>query len=150
MGSAAALLFTIIFYLVRRVLTFQDCMNAFPEGFKAMISPVLILTFAWTLSNMTSFIGCERVCQRDFCGKCQSYDGDASGYRVLSSDLPGIFHGNFLGNLRYSASDHSRNQPAVGAIGDHRIRLSGRSWSAAIICSPDFLVPRLSSAGAAV
>ena len=59
MGSAAALLFTIIFYLVRRVLTFQDCMNAFPEGFKAMISPVLILTFAWTLKAMTDSLGAK-------------------------------------------------------------------------------------------
>lgn len=32
MGSAAALLFTIIFYLVRRVLTFQDCMNGVSRG----------------------------------------------------------------------------------------------------------------------
>lgn len=68
MGSAAALLFTIIFYLVRRVLTFQDCMNAFPEGFKAMISPVLILTFAWTLSNMTSLLGAREYVSAIFAG----------------------------------------------------------------------------------
>lgn len=68
MGSAAALLFTIIFYLVRRVLTFQDCMNAFPEGFKAMISPVLILTFAWTLSNMTSLLGAREYVSTIFAG----------------------------------------------------------------------------------
>ncbi|MDO4261355.1 MAG: Na+/H+ antiporter NhaC family protein [Eubacteriales bacterium] len=57
MGSSAALLFTIVFYVVRRTLSFKDCMEAFPEGFKAMISPILILTFAWTLSSLTGLLG---------------------------------------------------------------------------------------------
>ena len=56
-GSAAALILTIIFYLCTRVLTFVECMNALPEGFKSMVPAILILTFAWTLKGMTDSLG---------------------------------------------------------------------------------------------
>ena len=56
-GSAAALLITIIFYLATRVLSFRDCMNAIPEGFKSMVPAILILSFAWTLKAMTESLG---------------------------------------------------------------------------------------------
>ena len=44
MGSSIALLFTFVFYRVRSVMTFQDFAACIPEGFKAMVSPMLILT----------------------------------------------------------------------------------------------------------
>ena len=72
MGSAAALLFTICFYVVRRVLSFKECMEAFPEGFKAMISPVLILTFAWTLSSMTGLLGAREYVSAIFEGSASN------------------------------------------------------------------------------
>ncbi len=56
-GSTVALMITIIFYLATRVLTFKDCMNALPEGFKSMVPAILILTFAWTLKAMTDSLG---------------------------------------------------------------------------------------------
>ena len=56
-GSAVALVFTIVFYLVSGVLSFKDCMNALPEGFKAMVPPIFVLTFAWTLKAMTDSLG---------------------------------------------------------------------------------------------
>ncbi len=57
MGSIFALIITIVFYVVRRVLDFKKCMDCIPEGFKAMVPAILILTFAWTLKNMTSSLG---------------------------------------------------------------------------------------------
>ena len=57
MGSAIALMFTFVFYRVRGVMTFQDFAACIPEGFKAMVSPMLILTLAWTLSGMTGLLG---------------------------------------------------------------------------------------------
>lgn len=57
MGSIAALVLTIIFYLLRRVLNFSDCMDCLPQGFKAMVPAILILTFAWTLKAMTDSLG---------------------------------------------------------------------------------------------
>ena len=57
LGSSIALLFTFVFYRVRNVMTFQDFAACIPEGFKAMVSPMLILSLAWTLSGMTGLLG---------------------------------------------------------------------------------------------
>ena len=59
MGSSIALLFTFVFYRTRQVMTFQDFAACIPEGFKAMVSPMLILTLAWTLSGMTGLLGAK-------------------------------------------------------------------------------------------
>ena len=57
MGSAIALMFTFVFYRVRGVMTFQDFAACIPEGFKAMVPAIMILTFAWTLKAMTDSLG---------------------------------------------------------------------------------------------
>ncbi|RZS92775.1 Na+/H+ antiporter NhaC family protein [Cuneatibacter caecimuris] len=57
LGSFFGLAFTIVFYSVRRVMKFRDCMACLPEGFKAMVPAILILTFAWTLKAMTDGLG---------------------------------------------------------------------------------------------
>ncbi len=57
LGSIVAIVITIIIYLIRRVLTFKECMDCFPEGFKAMVPAILILTFAWSLKAMTDSLG---------------------------------------------------------------------------------------------
>lgn len=55
-GSIAALILIVIYYMCRRVLSFNDCMNAVPEGFKQMVPAILILTFAWALKSMTGLL----------------------------------------------------------------------------------------------
>lgn len=57
LGSICAMLITILIFLIRRVLTFSDCMECLPAGFKAMVPAILILTFAWTLKAMTDSLG---------------------------------------------------------------------------------------------
>lgn len=57
MGSFFALILTIIFYIIRRVLSFNECFSCVPEGFKAMVPAILILTFAWTLKATTDSLG---------------------------------------------------------------------------------------------
>lgn len=57
MGSAFGLMFAIIFYMIRRVVNFRECMGCIPEGFKAMVPAIMILTFAWTLKAMTDSLG---------------------------------------------------------------------------------------------
>ncbi len=59
LGSFFGLLLTVIFYVARRVLKFTECMNCIPEGFKAMVPAILILTFAWTLKAMTDSLGAK-------------------------------------------------------------------------------------------
>lgn len=56
-GSFFGILITIVLYLARKVLSFKECMNCIPEGFKAMVPAILILTFAWTLKAMTDSLG---------------------------------------------------------------------------------------------
>lgn len=58
-GSFFALIFTIIFYIVRRVLRFNDACACISEGFKSMVPAILILTFAWTLKAMTDSLGAK-------------------------------------------------------------------------------------------
>ncbi len=56
-GSLIAFLITIVVYLCRRVISFKDCMECLPQGFKSMVPAILILTFAWTLKAMTDSLG---------------------------------------------------------------------------------------------
>lgn len=59
LGSAAALLITFVMYIPRKVLTFRQFMDCLPEGFKAMVPAIMILTFAWTLSGITGLLGAD-------------------------------------------------------------------------------------------
>ena len=59
LGSMGALIVTIIAYLIRRVLKFESIMACLPEGFKAMVPAILILTLAWTLKGMTDSLGAK-------------------------------------------------------------------------------------------
>ena len=58
-GSIAAVVFAVAFYLCRRVISFKDCMESFPEGFKAMVPAIMILCCAWTLKTMTDSLGAK-------------------------------------------------------------------------------------------
>lgn len=59
LGSFFGLVITIVLYQIRRVLSFKDCMDCIPEGFRAMVPAILILTFAWTLKAMTDSLGAD-------------------------------------------------------------------------------------------
>lgn len=59
LGSFFAFVITIIFYAIRKVLKFSESMACVPEGFKAMVPAILILTFAWTLKTMTDSLGAK-------------------------------------------------------------------------------------------
>ena len=59
-GSMLALMFALIWYIGRKVLSFKDAMDAFPEGFRAMVPAIMILTFAWTLKSMTDSLGAKQ------------------------------------------------------------------------------------------
>lgn len=56
LGSMAALIVIIGYFLCRKVLTFTECMDSVAAGFKQMVPAILILTFAWTLKTMTGFL----------------------------------------------------------------------------------------------
>ena len=57
LGSSFGLLFTLVFYGLRRAMSFKQMMECIPEGFKAMVPAIMILTFAWSLKAMTDSLG---------------------------------------------------------------------------------------------
>ena len=59
LGSFAAVVIMIIFYVVRKVLSFNKCMECITEGFKAMVPAITILALAWTLKGMTDSLGAK-------------------------------------------------------------------------------------------
>lgn len=80
MGSLLALIIIIAYYLIRKSLSFKECMEAIPEGFKSMVPAILILVFAWTLSAMTGLLGADVFVKNLF-------EGQAAG---LKWALPAI------------------------------------------------------------
>jgi len=56
-GSIIALVFTFLYYLIRRVLKFPEATSTFVDGFKAMVPAMLILVFALTLKSLTTALG---------------------------------------------------------------------------------------------
>ena len=64
-GSLIALVFSMIYFYLRKTIHFNDIMESIPEGFKAMVPAIMILTFAWTLKSMTDSLGAT-IFVRDF------------------------------------------------------------------------------------
>ena len=53
LGSIVALVFTFIYFWCRKAISFEKSFESVPNGFIQMVSPILILCFAWTLGSMT-------------------------------------------------------------------------------------------------
>ena len=79
-GSAVTIVFAVVYFLCRRVISFKDCMDSLPEGFKAMVPAILILCSAWTLKAMTDSLGAKVFIS-------QIINGPAAG---LADFLPAI------------------------------------------------------------
>ena len=58
-GGLVALLFTIIYLNLRKIISLKEAMGSIPKGFVAMVPPILILTLATALKNMTSLLGAK-------------------------------------------------------------------------------------------
>ncbi len=56
-GSIIALVLTIAYFMVRKLVSFKDAMECIPKGFIAMVPAILILTFATALKNVNSLMG---------------------------------------------------------------------------------------------
>ena len=65
LGSFIALVFTMLFFLLRKRLSFKEISNSLTEGFKAMVPAIMILTFAWSLGGITMDLG-AKVCVAEF------------------------------------------------------------------------------------
>lgn len=109
LGSFFALIITICFYSIRRVLSFTDCCNSIPEGFKAMVPAILILTFAWTLKTMTESLGAKEF----VAGLVGGVSGPLLGLFPAIIFLVGAFLAfatrNLMGHIRYTHTDSSKH-----------------------------------------
>ena len=59
LGSFCGLFITVVFYVVRRVLPFNECMKCITHGFMAMVPAICILALAWTLKGVTDSLGAK-------------------------------------------------------------------------------------------
>ena len=59
LGAFVTLIVTVIYFLIRRTMSFSDIMSGLPEGFKAMVPAIMILACAWTLKAMTDSLGAK-------------------------------------------------------------------------------------------
>ena len=57
LGSLIALVFSMIFFMVRRSMKFSELMDCLPGGFKQMVPAILILCLAWTIGDVTKAMG---------------------------------------------------------------------------------------------
>ncbi len=58
-GGLIALVFTIAYLAIRKVVSLKEAMECIPKGFNAMVPAILILTFATSLKNMTGLLGAD-------------------------------------------------------------------------------------------
>lgn len=80
LGSAVTLVITMIYYLLRRVMSFKDMAECIPEGFKSMVPAILILSLAWSLKAMTDSLGAKQFVE-------EVVKSSAGGFQVF---LPAI------------------------------------------------------------
>ena len=59
LGSFCAMIITMVYYLIRNSLSFEEMMGCLPDGFKQMVPAILILTLAWTLNGTTASLGAK-------------------------------------------------------------------------------------------
>ncbi len=59
LGSFCGLVITMVYYLIRKSLSFEEMMGCLPDGFKQMVPAILILTLAWTLNSTTASLGAK-------------------------------------------------------------------------------------------
>ena len=54
-GGVIGVIFTFLYFWVRRLISFEKSFESVPQGFIQMVSPILVLTFAWTLCSFTRY-----------------------------------------------------------------------------------------------
>lgn len=59
LGSVLALSITAVLYIPRKIVTLKEFTGSVSGGFSLMVSAILILTFAWTLSGITNALGAK-------------------------------------------------------------------------------------------
>ncbi|MBE7029284.1 MAG: Na+/H+ antiporter NhaC family protein [Ruminococcaceae bacterium] len=80
MGGIITLVLAIIYFVLRKTVTFKEAMECIPKGFIAMVPAILILTFATSLKNVTDLLGAPQYVE-------MLMEGSAAGF---ANFLPAI------------------------------------------------------------
>ncbi len=59
LGAGVSIVITVIYFIIRRTISFKEIMDCLPAGFQAMVPAILILSCAWTLKAMTDSLGAK-------------------------------------------------------------------------------------------
>ena len=57
LGGLVALIIDMVYFMIRRSMSFTELMDCLPEGFKQMVPAILILCLAWTIGDITKALG---------------------------------------------------------------------------------------------
>jgi Na+/H+ antiporter NhaC len=87
LGSVVTIIFTIVYYLCRRLFTVRELTELVPKGVNVMASPIFILTFAWTLKAMTDHLGSADFVSSVMEGPAQSMQGVLPAVAFIISAL---------------------------------------------------------------
>ena len=87
MGALVTIGFTVAYYYLRGLMEFKEIMECISSGFRSMVPALLILIFAWSLSEITVLLGVNAFVAGVF-------SGSASGFFFL---LPAIVFGVSVG-----------------------------------------------------
>jgi len=82
LGSFFTLIVTFILYILRKVITFKEFCDSFPEGVKSMVPAIMILSLAWTLSG---------ICSADYLDIGGYVGGVVGGSALIGALLPFLF-----------------------------------------------------------
>lgn len=56
-GSLVAILMMLVYFLLRKSMSFKEFMDCLPQGFRNMVPAILILVLAWALASITGMLG---------------------------------------------------------------------------------------------
>lgn len=98
-GSLITLVFTVVFLTARRAVTFKDAMACIPKGFHAMSSPIIILTLASSLKNMTGMLGADVFVRNLMSGAADGLDNMLPAVIFLAACLLAFASGTSWGTF---------------------------------------------------
>lgn len=108
LGSFFALIITICFYSIRRVLSFTDCCNSIPEGFKAMVPANTYTDLCMDTKDHDREPWRQGICRRLSGRSIGTTAWTVPGNHIPGGSLPCLCNRNLMGHLRYTHTDSSK------------------------------------------
>ncbi len=98
-ASLIVLIFLVIYYLCRRVMTFKEMTACIPQGFVAMVPRDPDPTFAWTLSTMTGYLGAANYVAGVIDGSAAAFQNLLPGDHLPRCSRPVLCDRHILGTF---------------------------------------------------